>query len=85
MSSTTSFELTAVLVKDATTGDYSAFFAEIPGAIAQGADQKEAVNNLVDLIHLVLEDRKEDSLNEIQKNSAGEVNYITQKYKLEHA
>jgi len=55
-------EFTWILIKDEATGYYSACFAEIPEAIAQGKTQKEAKKNLLQIIPFVLHDRKEDAL-----------------------
>jgi predicted RNase H-like HicB family nuclease len=51
-------EFTWVLIKDDATGEYSAYFAEIPEAIAQGKTQKEAKKNLLQIIPFALQDRK---------------------------
>lgn len=63
------FELTWVLVKDKATGYYSAYFAEIPEAIAQGKTQKEAKENLLQIIPFALHDRKEDELSKYKDNA----------------
>jgi len=52
------FEFTWVLVKDKATGYYSAYFAEIPEAIAQGKTQKEAKKSLLQIIPFALHDRR---------------------------
>ena len=56
------FELTWILIKDKATSYYSAYFAEIPEAVAQGKTQKEAKEHMLQIIPFALQDRKEDTL-----------------------
>lgn len=77
----TGIELTAILIPDKKTGEYSAFFAQFPGAIAQGGDEKEAMNNLVILLQHVMEDQKNESLETVD----GHYDFKTQSFKLIHA
>jgi predicted RNase H-like HicB family nuclease len=51
-----------VLVKDEATGYYTAYFAEIPEAVAQGKTQKEAKENLLQIVPFALRGRREDEL-----------------------
>lgn len=62
-------ELTWILIRDKATGDYTACFAEIPEAIAQGRTQKEAKNNLLQIIPFALHDRKEDAMKLYEGNA----------------
>ena len=51
-------EFTAIIEQD---GDwYVAYCLEIPGANGQGGSKDEALENLVEAIALILEDRRED-------------------------
>ena len=58
--------LTAVFEK-AKEGGYVCWFEEIPEAISQGETRKEAKENLLDALKLVLEYRHEQSENELRK------------------
>ncbi|MBE2288402.1 MAG: type II toxin-antitoxin system HicB family antitoxin [Chitinophagaceae bacterium] len=53
-------ELTGILVPDDRTGQFSAFFAEFPEAIACGDTVEEAQKNLYSLIQVMLQDRREE-------------------------
>ncbi|HRO43928.1 MAG TPA: type II toxin-antitoxin system HicB family antitoxin [Flavipsychrobacter sp.] len=66
-------ELTGIIVPDEKTGQYSAFFAEFPEAIACGSSMEDAQQNLMTLFQVMLQDRKEDVI----KNHMDHVNYIT--------
>jgi predicted RNase H-like HicB family nuclease len=64
-------EFTAVIEKD--EGWYIAYCPEIPGANGQGKTAAEAKKSLADAIELILEDRREDMLRGVPKNSIREV------------
>jgi predicted RNase H-like HicB family nuclease len=49
--------LTAIFVQDK-NGGYSSFFAQFPEAMAQGHNEEEALNNLLDVFQVMLDDRK---------------------------
>lgn len=57
MAQGTMISLTGVLVPDS-SGQYSAFFAEFPEAIASGETEEEAQSNLLQLFMTMLNDRK---------------------------
>lgn len=59
----TTFELTIILVPDKKSGHFSAFFAQFPEAIASGKNEHEAQLNLFDIFKVMLEDKKQDILN----------------------
>jgi predicted RNase H-like HicB family nuclease len=42
----TDFTLTAIFEKDSKTGEYCAYFAELPTVLAEGENQAIALNNL---------------------------------------
>lgn len=60
-------EFTAIIEKDGKW--YIAYCAEIPGANGQGKTKKECLKNLADAIELILEDRRQDALRGIPKNT----------------
>jgi predicted RNase H-like HicB family nuclease len=66
-------ELTGIIVPDERTGQFSAFFAEFPEAIACGDSVEEAQGNLYNLFQVMLQDRKE----EVIKSYMDHVDYIT--------
>lgn len=66
------FELTGIIVPDDQTGQFSAFFAEFPEAIACGNSIEEAQQNLYNLFQVMLQDRKQ----EVIKNYMDHVDYI---------
>lgn len=43
-------------------GGYTVQCIELPGAISQGETKKEALANIQDAIHLILETRREEAL-----------------------
>jgi predicted RNase H-like HicB family nuclease len=60
-------EFTAIVERD---GDwYIAYCAEVPGANGQGKTKKECLASLREAIHLILEDRREDTLRGIPKDA----------------
>jgi predicted RNase H-like HicB family nuclease len=64
-------EFTAIIEED--EGWYIAYSLEIPGANGQGRTIEEAKDSLAEAIMLILEDRREDMLRGIPKNSIREV------------
>jgi len=48
------------IIKKQSNGSYFAQCEQIPGAMTQGATIEDAIENLKDAIHLMLEDEKED-------------------------
>lgn len=64
-------EFTAIIEED--EGWYTAYSPEIPGANGQGRTIEEAKESLAGAITLILEDRREDMLRGIPKNSIREV------------
>ena len=64
-------EFTAVIEKD--EGWYIAYCPEIPGANGQGKTVEDAKRSLADAVGLILEDRREDMLRGVPKNSIREV------------
>jgi predicted RNase H-like HicB family nuclease len=67
-----SLEFTEIMVPDDKTGQYSAFFAEFPEAIACGDSIEEAQSNLYNLFRVMLEDKKKT-----QYQHLDHVKYIT--------
>jgi predicted RNase H-like HicB family nuclease len=64
-------EFTAIIEKDEDW--YIAYCPEIPGANGQGKTVEEAKKSLADAVELILEDRREDMLRGVPKNSIREV------------
>ncbi len=64
-------EFTAIIEQDGEW--YIAYCPEIPGANGQGKSISEAKDSLGEAISLILEDRREDMLRGIPKNSIQEV------------
>ncbi|MCK5075095.1 MAG: type II toxin-antitoxin system HicB family antitoxin [Calditrichia bacterium] len=64
-------EFTAIIEKE--EGWYIAYCAEIPGANGQGKTKEECLQNLKEAIKLILEDRRQDSLRGVPKDSISEV------------
>ena len=64
-------EFTAIIEKD--EGWYIAYCPEIPGANGQGKTIEEVKQSLADAVELILEDRREDMLRGVPKNSIREV------------
>ena len=81
--------LNLVLISEKESGYYSAFFAEIPEAIAYGKDQTDVIERLVNLAKYALEERKEESLKsylaDMKDSLANDINYTIRPYKLVHA
>jgi len=67
-----SIELTMILIPDEKTGYCTAFLAQFPEAIAQGATDKEAQSNLFQIFNLMLKDRSEEVTNKLE-----DINYTT--------
>ncbi|MEE9168362.1 MAG: type II toxin-antitoxin system HicB family antitoxin [bacterium] len=64
-------EFTAVVERD---GDwFIAYCPEIPGANGQGRTKDECLENLVEAIELILEDRRKDGLRGVPKGAIREV------------
>ena len=64
-------EFTAIIEQD---GDwYIGYCPEIPGANGQGKTKKECLESLSDAIHLILEDRREDSFRGVPADALREV------------
>ena len=55
------FSLTGILIEDKTDRGYTAYFAEFPEAIADGATVEEAQSNLMNAFQIMLETRKLES------------------------
>lgn len=64
-------EFTAIIEEDEDW--YIAYSPEIPGANGQGRTIEEAKESLAEAITLILEDRREDMLRGVPKNSIREV------------
>jgi predicted RNase H-like HicB family nuclease len=64
-------EFTAIIEKD--DDWYIAYSPEIPGANGQGRTVEEAKESLAGAINLILEDRREDMLRGVPKESIREV------------
>jgi predicted RNase H-like HicB family nuclease len=64
-------EFTAIIEKD--DDWYIAYSPEIPGANGQGRTVEEAKQSLAEAINLILEDRREDMLRGVPKESIREV------------
>lgn len=50
-----------VILEPAEEGGYVAKCVEIPGAISQWETQEEAIDNVVDAIHIILDVRREEA------------------------
>ena len=66
---TISLDLTVILVTDKETGLVSATCAQFPEAMAQGANNEDAVNNLAHLIPFVLYDKGQEALRQFPVNN----------------
>ena len=64
-------EFTALIEKDKDW--FIAYCAEIPGANGQGKTKKECLMNLSQAIELILDDQREDSLQQIHGNTTREM------------
>lgn len=53
--------LTAYFVQDPTDKGYTGFFAEFPGAVAEGDTQEEAETNLFKALNYMVQFNKEDA------------------------
>ena len=62
LTETIALDLTVILVTDEETGLVSATCAQFPEAMAQGATNEEAVNNLAHLIPFVLYDKGQEAI-----------------------
>lgn len=60
-------ELNAILIPD-DSGGFSAFFAQFPEAIAEGDNEQEAMQNLLEIFSIMLKDRSEESRNSISNS-----------------
>lgn len=67
-------EFTAIIEQDEDW--YIAYSPEIPGANGQGKTIEEAKKSLADAIRLILEDRREDVLRGLPKESIKEIIHI---------
>jgi predicted RNase H-like HicB family nuclease len=54
-----SVTLTGIFFKNAKTGSYSSFIAEIPEVVAQGKSEEEAADNLFEAFQIILDVKKE--------------------------
>lgn len=63
-------EFTAIIERDEDW--YIAYCLEIPGANGQGKTKEEALQNLVEAISLVLEDRREEGLRGVPERAIQE-------------
>ena len=57
---------------------YSAFFAQFPEAIAYGATNEEALENLIDIFKVMMQDKKQQAI----KNYVKHEQYTTTSYKM---
>ena len=55
----TRLPLRAVYIQDADVGGYTAYFAEFPEAISEGANKEEAKKNLFEALLIVLDTKRE--------------------------
>jgi len=67
-------EFTAIIERDEDW--YIAYSPEIPGANGQGKTIEEAKKSLAEAIRLILEDRREDVLRGVPKESIKEIIHI---------
>lgn len=56
--------LTGIMIHDEVYDRYTAYFAEFPEAIAEGKDEKEAIENLMEAFKTILEFKKEEAQSE---------------------
>ena len=64
-------EFTAIIEREGKW--FIAYCQEIPAANGQGRTKKECLKSLSEAINLILEDRREDALRGVPKNTAREV------------
>ena len=55
MSTHPQFSLTGILVKDPGSGRFTAYFAQFPDVIAEGNNEDEASENLIDTLQVVFD------------------------------
>lgn len=73
-----SFYLTVVYLEDQDSGDFTAFYAQFPDAIAQGRTKEEAKNLLIEIFPIMMEDKHEDFFKEIYKNPGSTMTFEKQ-------
>lgn len=56
-----SFSLTAVIIQDQQHRGFTAYFAEFPEIIADGATESEAKENLMEALHVLLLVKKDEA------------------------
>lgn len=65
MSTKNELPLTAYFVKDPVDNGFTGFFAEFPGAVAEGDTQEETESNLFKALNYMVQFNKEDARSEI--------------------
>ena len=68
MTKTEQLEFTIIMVPDKKTGQFTAFFAQFPQAIAVGETETEAQINLIEIVRLMLADKKNEIVNSLIEN-----------------
>jgi predicted RNase H-like HicB family nuclease len=85
MKSPNELPLTAYYVQDPNDNGYTGFFAEFPGAVAEGDTQEEVENNLFKALNYMVSFNKEDAKSEINFINDGVVVEKTYSLKLAEA
>lgn len=73
-----SFYLTIIFVQDDDSGDFTAFFAQFPEAVAQGRTKDEAATLLTQIFPVMMEEKHEEFVQEIYKNPGQHMTYEKQ-------
>jgi predicted RNase H-like HicB family nuclease len=76
-------ELTGILVRDENDHGYTAFFAELPEAVAEGDTELEAQQNLFEALKSILAVKKSESFHDLSDQH--NPNYIEKSFELEIA
>ena len=67
------FEFTIIIIPDEKSGQFTAFFAQFPQAIAIGDTVEEAQINLIDITNKMLNDQKNQIITQVMEKH----NYFT--------
>lgn len=67
LTTTPNLEFNIIIVPDEESGQFSAFFAQFPQAIAVGDTEDEAVTKLIPLVTRMLSDTKEEMISSVRQ------------------
>ena len=62
-------KFTGVLIQDPSDGGYTAYIAELPEVIAEGATIAEANDNLFEAFNIVMDVKREDSKSQLAQTN----------------